>query len=193
MIYFKVFLKFIFNFPGTLSHEIAHWIGAKLTFSKTPLFATIEETDSDGKEYNKRVLGFKIIPSIKEDRIVYGHVIAYPIYKMAYIIIAAAPLVWFYVLYLMLNYYGLLNLNIENGSVYMEFDFYSFFSFSNLLIIYLSLQLVWAGTLSSQDIKMFFVGVFSLSSLIVISSLIIIYSIFVDNHLITDLFTRINS
>jgi len=133
MIYIKVFSEFIFYFMGTFLHEAAHWVGAKLTLSRTPLFTTIEETDSNGNKFNKKVLGFKVIPSIKEDRIVYGHVIAYPIYKIAYIIIAVAPLVWFYVLYLILNNYGFLNLDIDKGFLSVQFDYYDFFSLNNLL------------------------------------------------------------
>jgi len=181
MLYIKVFLEFIFYLLGTFLHESAHWVGAILTLSYVPRKALIEEEDENGNKYKKEVAGFTIIPKIKKNHIVYGHVLSSPRIKAAFVIISIAPLVWLVALYYMLYTSGLLYFSVEDGNIYFALDYKSLFSSENLLIIYLSLQLIWAGTLSSQDIKMFFVGVFSISFLVIASVGLGIYLVFLDN------------
>lgn len=162
-LYIKVFSQFIFYLIGTFLHESAHWIGAKITFSQTPSSVVVDEEDDNGNTYKKKVPGFTIIPKIKKDRVVYGHVYAIPKYNIFFTIIAAAPLVWFVALYYLLAYFGFVSIDVDNGLLLFQLDYKDLFQFHNWLIVYISLQLIWAGTLSSQDIKMFFNGVFSIS------------------------------
>lgn len=171
MLYLHVFSRFIFYFFGTFLHESAHWIAAKLTFSYTPSSGFVEDEDINGNTYRKEVPGFTIIPKIKKDKVVYGHVLAVPRFKVAFIPIAMAPLVWWVALYYYLEYLEVLYLYVNYETIQIEFNYLSLFRMESILHIYVSLQLFWAGRLSSQDVKMIFVGLFSISSLIVILSL----------------------
>ncbi|MBW6487542.1 hypothetical protein [Sulfurimonas sp.] len=173
-LYISVFTQFLFYLPGTFLHEAAHWIVAKLTFSHTPTKAIIEDEDENGNKIHKTVSGFTIIPKIKKDQVVYGHVLSIPKFDIALVFISAAPLVWIVALYYILSHYGYISLGFENGNIYFSADYSSFFSLSNWLLIYIALQLIWASTLSSQDIKMFFKGVFSPSSFILLSFILLI-------------------
>ena len=176
MLYVKVFTQFIFYLLGTFLHEAAHWVGAKITLSKTPMTVVVEEEDEDGKKYNKKIYGFTIIPKIKKDKVVYGHVYAIPKYNIFYTIIATAPLIWYVVLYYMFKYFGFIDITIDKDVFFVSFNYHSFFQSENIFIIYLSMQLLWAGRLSSQDIKMFFTGFFSLSSIFFIIITLSIYT-----------------
>ena len=189
-LYIKVFGQFIFYLIGTFLHEAAHWIGAKLTLSSTPSRALIEDEDANGNKIQREVAGFTIIPKIKKDSVVYGHVVAMPKFKAAYILIALAPLIWVVALYYILNYYEFLYILIENGSFYTEFNFTDFFRVDNLLIIYISLQLIWASTLSTQDIKMFFIGVFSISFIVIALFLSALYCFYYGDCKLVEYTTR---
>jgi len=184
-LYIKVFLQFIFYLIGTFLHEATHWIGAKTTFSQTPKSVVVDEEDDNGNTYKKKVSGFTIIPKIKKDRVVYGHVYAIPKYNMFYIIIAIAPIVWFVALYYLLAHYGFVTININKETLLFQLDYKSLFQFQNWFIIYLSLQLIWAGTLSSQDIKMFLNGIFSISFFVLLLGVFIIYALMNPNILHT--------
>lgn len=160
-LYISVFSQFLFYLPGTFLHEASHWIAAKLTFSHTPSKAIIEEEDENGNKIQKVVAGFTIIPKIKKDQVVYGHVLSVPKLNAVMVLISVAPLVWLVVLYNLLSYYGYASMFFKNGNIYFNMDYSNFFVLKNWLLFYITLQLIWAGTLSSQDIKMFFKGVFS--------------------------------
>jgi hypothetical protein len=181
MLYIKVFSQFIFYLAGTFLHEIAHYIVAKLTFSTTPNEAFIEEEDRSGNKITKKVSGFTIVPRITKNQVIYGHVLAVPKFKIFYLPIAIAPLVWIVTLYYLLAYFGYLNIDITNGGIYIDFAYGSFFTFDNWILVYISLQLLWAGTPSSQDIKMAFSGLFSISSLAVTCVLYACYITIFDN------------
>lgn len=167
-LYISVFSQFLFYLPGTFLHEAAHWLVAKLTLSHTPSKAIIEEEDENGNKIKRVVSGFTIIPKIKKDQVIYGHVLSVPKFKAALTLISTAPLIWFVALYFLLTHYGYFTFLIEDGEAYFKINYLEFFRLENWFIIYLSLQLIWAGTLSSQDIKMFIKGLFSISSLAII-------------------------
>lgn len=168
-LYISVFSQFLFYLPGTFLHEAAHWLVAKLTFSHVPSKAIIEEEDEDGNKIKRVISGFTIIPKIKKDQVVYGHVLSIPKAKAAFVFISSAPLIWFVVLYFLLTHYGYLTFLTEDGEAYFKINYLEFFRLENWLLIYVSLQLIWAGTLSSQDIKMFLKGIFSISFLTIIA------------------------
>lgn len=176
MLHLKVFSQFLFYLIGTFLHEASHWFFAKLTLSRTPKTAIIEEEDENGIMQKKEVPGFTIVPKIKKDKVVYGHVYAIPLLRMFYIFIAAGPLIWIVALYYLLIETGYLHVvEMTDGRTLLGFDYINFFSFENWLVIYLSLQLLWAGTMSPQDVKMFFKGMFSLSFLIAFTIAFIAY------------------
>lgn len=184
-LYIKVFFQFIFYLIGTFLHEFAHWTFAKLTFSETPSRATIEEEDENGNKIKIEVAGFTIIPKIKKDYVVYGHVLSIPKVNASLILISAAPLLWLVALYYLLFIYGYLEFLVQDGEIYFSLNYKELFTFNNWLIIYISLQLLWAGTLSSQDVKMFFKGVFSPSFIIALFLFLSIYD-FNNNFVILE-------
>lgn len=182
-LYLKVFSHFAFYLFGTFAHEMAHWIVAKLTLSQTPSSAMIEEEDENGNIHKKMVAGFTIIPRITKTKVVYGHVLSIPRIQAAFVLIAIAPLVWYVALYYFLSYYNLLFIAIENGKIYLNFEYEAFLNYQNWLLLYISLQLLWAGKLSGQDIKVFFKGIFSISFLFIAFVGAIIYN-FLNNNII---------
>jgi hypothetical protein len=177
---------------GTFLHEAAHWTAAKITLSETPSSAVIEEEDENGNKFKKNVPGFTIIPRIKKDYVVYGHVFSIPRINASLVLISAAPLVWLVALYYLLLSYGFLYVSLENGKLFFNLNYQKLFILDNWLILYVSLQLIWAGTLSSQDIRMFFKGLFSPSFIAIALVLVGIYD-FRNNHQILHYFQKVLS
>ncbi|HXW68159.1 MAG TPA: hypothetical protein VEJ88_01015 [Dissulfurispiraceae bacterium] len=147
----KLILKIILYFPGTFAHELAHWTCALL-------FGSNE--------------GFNIIPRKEGDHLILGSVNASVRYKAFWIFIGAAPLVWWVVLYMLLKYYLVMYTIIEAPRVYITFSFERFASpsLTDLLLLWLTTQLFWAGRLSAKDIKTCLTGLFSVSGAILILS-----------------------
>ncbi|MGO9014529.1 MAG: hypothetical protein ACLQF0_06070 [Dissulfurispiraceae bacterium] len=145
----KLILKIILYFPGTFAHELAHWACA-LIFGSAK--------------------GFNIIPRREGDNLIFGSVSAAVRYKVFWIFIGAAPLVWWVILYMLLKYYRIIHAVIEAPKVYITLSFERFVSPSlvDLLFLWLVTQLFWAGRLSMQDIKTCLAGLFSLSGAILI-------------------------
>ncbi len=145
----KLIFKIILYFPGTFAHEFAHWVCA-LLFGSTK--------------------GFNIIPRRDGDRLIFGSVRAAVRYKVFWIFIGAAPLVWWVALYMLLKYYLIMHSVIEapKVSIVLSLQRLPFPSVVDLLFLWLSTQLFWAGRLSMQDIKMCLAGLFSVSGAILI-------------------------
>jgi hypothetical protein len=146
---------FIFYFIGTCLHELAHYVAALLL----------------GKAE-----GFSVIPRIEGNRIVFGSVRSRVRYKFLASFIAAAPLVWWAILFLILLYLNIIRL--RNGIPDIGYELITkklrSFSFSDVFFLWVFVQMVWAGRLSVQDIKNVFRGIFSVSGLVFLSSVIII-------------------
>lgn len=193
MLYIKVFLEFIFYFIGTFLHEAAHYAAAKLTFCEVPDKAIIEEEDGEGNIVKRKISGFTIVPRINKNQIIYGHVIAIPRLNAAYTLVAIAPLIWIAALFYFLSASNMLFASFEKGYLSIEFNYREFFSFENILTIFISLQLLWAGTLSSQDIKMFFKGVFSLSFFFISTTAYFCYLFFANQIDFYGFFSRISN
>lgn len=152
----KLFLKFIFYFPGTCLHELAHYIAAIIL----------------GKAE-----GFSVFPKIVGDRFIFGSVKSRARYKVLTSFIAAAPLVWWMVLFLVMRHFHIMS--ISNGIPAIQMDIIirkiESFSLPDLFYVWLFMQFLWAGKLSMQDIKNFFMNVFSISGFALISLLIMLF------------------
>lgn len=83
----RIWLDFLIRLPGTILHELAHYLAAKLTGS--------------------RVISFSLWPSVQNDTIQYGSVTAAYRYKVLMIPVAIAPLIWWVVLGWGLNALGI--------------------------------------------------------------------------------------
>ena len=80
---------------------------------------------------------------------------------------------------MLLKYYLIMQAVIETPKVYITLSFERFASASpvDLLFLWLATQLLWAGRLSMQDIKMCLAGLFSVSGAILIVTAGVIASI----------------
>jgi hypothetical protein len=147
----RLILKFIFFFPGTFLHELAHY-SAALVFGKAE--------------------GFSVWPRIEGGNFVFGSVKSRTRYKVLSSFIAAAPVIWWVVLVLTLRYLHLIG--TLNGIPSINFGMISIelkpFTSSDAFFIWLFLQILWAGRLSLQDVKNFIRGVFSVSGILLLST-----------------------
>jgi type-F conjugative transfer system pilin assembly protein TrbC len=152
MVIFRIYLKALLYFPATVLHELAHYFGAVMV---------------------GRVLSFSVIPRIVGDRIVLGSVVASPRLKSGYMLIAAAPLIWWVVLYQMLSMMNLVD--IEDEVQYLNIAInYSGINLKNIWVLYAGWQLLKAGRLSVTDLKVFFHGLFSFSAVVAVIVLIML-------------------
>jgi hypothetical protein len=142
----RLLLKIVFLFVGTFLHELAHYAAALLF----------------GKPF-----GFSVVPRISGDRVVLGNVRAGTRLKVLSAFIAMAPLIWWFILYLLLAHFRVVHTTIDRPLVHFTLSFGRFGSLSpvNIFLFWLAVQLLWAGRLSAQDIKTSFAGLFSLSGL----------------------------
>ncbi len=156
----KLILKIILYFPGTFAHELAHWACALLFGSAK---------------------GFNMVPRREGDNLIFGSVSSSVRYKAFWIFIGAAPLIWWAVLYMLLKYYLIMHAVIEAPKVYISLSFHRLASPSlvDLLFLWLITQLLWAGRLSMQDIKMCLAGLFSVSGAVLIAGAAAIASLII--------------
>jgi len=160
MITLRLILKFIFFFPGTFLHELAHYVAA--------LFLG-------------RAEGFSVWPKIEGNSFVFGSVKSRTRYKVLSSFIALAPVIWWGVLVLALRYLHFIGTpngvpSINFGMIVMKLKA---FTSSDALFLWLFLQIVWAGRPSLQDVKNFISGFFSVSGVMLISAVAaVIYLLF---------------
>jgi nucleoside permease NupC len=146
-----LFLKFIFFFAGTFLHELAHYISA-LSLGKAE--------------------GFSILPAVEGNRFIFGSVRSRTRYRVLSSFIACAPVIWWAVLLSVLFYFRLITINGHTPGINLALitTRIQSFSGSDLLVIWLFLQLLWAGRLSGPDIANFFKGFLSVSGLVFLSA-----------------------
>lgn len=150
---------FIFYFIGTCLHELSHYVAALLL----------------GKAE-----GFSVIPRIEGNRFILGSVKSRVRYKFLSSFIAAAPLAWWAILFLLLLYLHVIRLG--NGIPIIAYELIAkklrSFSFSDVFSLWLFMQMVWAGHLSIEDMKNIFKGIFSVSGLVFLSVVIALFYLF---------------
>jgi hypothetical protein len=147
----KLFLSSILYLFGTFLHEFGHFAAALLL---------------------GRPEGFSVMPKIKDDMFVFGEVRARVRYKVLSVFIAAAPLIWWAFLFLMLRHllYASILAVMQEFNIPIFFKKLKSFSLRDAFTLWLAFQLLWAGRLSKQDIKTCFSGLISPSGLVLISS-----------------------
>jgi len=129
-------------------HELAHWLACKLV--------------------GAQVTSFNLIPRIQKGYIVYGSVQSRVTYRAMFIPIALAPLLWWIVLYYFLQYMQVLTIVWDAEQLALSFAYQQFQDWQTWWILYISLQLLWAGRPSDQDFAVFWQGVFSMSGVLMI-------------------------
>jgi hypothetical protein len=145
----RFILKFIFFFPGTFLHELAHYAAA-LVLGKAE--------------------GFSVWPRVEGNSFVFGSVKSRTRYKVLSSFIAIAPLLWWVVLFFILRYLRVIGAG--NGMPEINFgmtvDKINYFSLSDAFLLWLFVQILWAGRPSLQDIKNFFRGLLSISGFLLL-------------------------
>ena len=146
----KLIGKFIFYSFGTFLHELSHYTAAFFM----------------GKPE-----GFSVLPAIEGGSFIFGSVRYRVRYKVLSSFIASAPLLWWVVLVLMLLYFKLIQMSgwIPHFNYSLIWQRLESFSLSDAIFVWLFIQLLWAGRLSSKDIKNFFSGIFSVSGFVLIA------------------------
>jgi len=162
----RLAFKFIFYFFGTCLHELAHYVAALLL----------------GKAE-----GFSVIPRIEGTRFILGSVKSRVRYKVLSSFIAAAPLVWWAILFLTLLYLHIIQVRngmpiISSGLVAKRLKS---LSLSDLFLLWVFIQLLWAGHLSMDDLKNVVRGMLSVSGMVFLSVVIILF--YVVRHIVSNL------
>jgi hypothetical protein len=162
----RLIFKFIFYFFGTCLHELAHYVAALLL----------------GKAE-----GFSVIPKIEGTRFVLGSVRSRVRYKFLSSFIASAPLIWWAILFLTLLYLHIIQ--VRNGMPIISFGLVAkrlkSLSLSDLFSLWIFIQLLWAGHLSLEDLKNVLRGLLSVSGMVLLSVVIILF--YVVRHIIPNL------
>lgn len=143
--------KALFLLPGTFLHELAHATMAMI-------FGKIES--------------FSLWPSISGNQIVFGSVQAKTRYDILLLPIALAPLMWWIVLY-----HTLIAFDIFDTTSF-EFDATVLLSPHGILVCFVGWQLLWAGKLSLQDIRVAISAIISISGLTMLVTLIALFYFF---------------
>ena len=155
----RLAFKLIFYFFGTCLHELAHYVAALLL----------------GKAE-----GFSVIPRIEGARFVLGSVRSRVRYKFLSSFIASAPLVWWAILFLTLLYLHIIQ--VRNGMPIIPSGLAAkrlkAASFSDLLYLWVFIQLLWAGHLSVEDLKNVLRGMLSVSGMVFLSAVTILLYVF---------------
>ena len=151
MVTLRLILKFIFFFPGTFLHELAHYAAALVL---------------------GRAEGFSVWPRMEGGNFVFGSVKSRTRYKVLSSFIALAPVIWWVVLVLTLRHLHFIR--ILNGVPSINFGMIAIklksFTSSDALFLWLFLQILWAGRPSLQDVKNFMRGLFSVSGIVLVSA-----------------------
>ena len=148
----RLILKFIFFLPGTFLHELTHYVAALIL----------------GKAE-----GFSVWPKTEGSSIVFGSVRSRTRFRVLSSFIAAAPILWWAVLFIALRYilFGGPEARTASNNIEAIIKRLNFSSYVDAIILWLLLQILWAGKLSLQDIKNFFSGLLSISGLVLLAIL----------------------
>lgn len=151
----KVFFVYLFYFPGLILHEGSHAVAAILTISKITqinLFPSIH-----------------FAPDNSSYQVTYGYVSSIAMYRAAYMVIGLAPFALWAIPFFIGQYFGW----IDAGPWVIHWK--KLLCFENWWFFLLLSQITWAGFPSSQDWKVFFEGLLSISAIVVFGLLYLIY------------------
>jgi len=138
--------RFVFYFFGTFLHELAHYIAA--------LFLGKAE-------------GFSVRPKREGNRIVFGSVRSRTRFRVLSSFIAAAPIIWWAVLFMVLRHLHVIDTanHIPGLRLGVIAQKVRTFSLPDFIYLWLLIQILWAGRLSLQDLKNFSRGLISVSGI----------------------------
>lgn len=143
-VWVKVLFLYSFYFPGLVLHEGSHAIAAVLTLSRVTwinLFPSVEFAEDDSAY-----------------RVTYGYVKSIATYQVAYMFIGLAPFILWLIPYFIVRHLGW----VEFGPLTIHWK--SILQLENWWFFLILSQIIWSGFPSSQDWKVFFHGLFSVSA-----------------------------
>jgi hypothetical protein len=151
LLFLQISFDTIINFPATFFHEISHAFVSIVTFAK--------------------IYEINIIPKVEFHNdysysIVYGYVSSAPRIKAFQILSSLAPFLLLFIVYLMLNYYSILEISTMKNHIVFNFDYKKLFDL-HWFTQYILFELFIGGFPSSTDYKVALKGVFSISFLVV--------------------------
>ena len=160
--------KTIFYLPGTLLHELAHFIGFWIMGFRDLKLSIIPKNILSSYEVTMGTATAMLPNNYSKVRLVLP---------------AILPKIFILLLYYLLEYLDLIETEFYTNALSISFYFesLSLFDYQTYLILYLSTQLIWASSLSFQDWKMFFLGLFSLGGAFL--TLIIITTVWVFQYM----------
>ena len=155
----KLFCRSILYLFGTFLHEFSHFAAA-LVFGRPE--------------------GFSIAPRIEGDRLIFGEVKARVRYKVLSVFIATAPLIWWVFLFFIVKHFLSDHhaTHMQGANIKMFMMKLKACSFPDIFFLWIAFQLLWAGRLSVQDIKVCFKGIISPSGLMLILSAVLLWQFF---------------
>lgn len=169
----------IFFFPGTFLHEFLHLTAAVIAMMIGMIFNLLSRPFGIGPISNIKITSFNIIPNFKTG--VYGSVEYMGGSSFTSIFVSSAPkLAWIFLWYFMTTY-GFLHLEHTDitGEQQFTLKWGHLHAAQMMLGIYVSIQLLWAGSLSRQDWHNIFSAFGKIMSivLLIMTTFYLIYSI----------------
>ncbi|HEX8949129.1 MAG TPA: hypothetical protein VF790_09220 [Dissulfurispiraceae bacterium] len=154
---FRIIIQAVFYLPGTFLHELAHFTAALLL---------------------GRPEGFSVLPRASGNSIVFGKTAARVRFRVLGAFIAAAPLVWWVVLFALLVYLRVVQVGpgMRKISFAVPPERVLVSVPRDVFYLWLSLQLFWAGRLSLQDIETLAAGLLSPSGLLLALGIALFYT-----------------
>jgi len=167
----KVFFTLL-RLPSTTLHELLHASMAFLFTIIDTIINFIKSIFGISPKPTTKITSFNLIPNFKDGTLgSVGYINANSIQS---ILINIAPLLSWASIPVLANFLGYIEINYANTSYF--FNKYSP-SLKDILFLIISIQLLWSGKLSKQDLSNVFEAIFSFDFLIKIS--IIIFVVFV--------------
>jgi len=157
--YLILWTKALFFLPGTLLHELCHYITAKLLFARVVGFSLYPKMQRDA---SGSIIGFQ-----------YGSVEFHPRIKVLNFIIGLSPMILWALLLFFLDLVHIISISETSFVVLWE----NIIRPSSVFILYVCIQLFYSGFPSTADLKVSFSGFFSLSGFIFFA-LVISYVLF---------------
>lgn len=152
----RLLLQVIFFLPGTFLHELAHYLCALAV---------------------GRAEGFSLIPRVEGGLFIFGRVLSRTRYKVLSSLVAAAPLLWWIIVVMIMIHFR--RLSIRNGLPEIDFSGIPGKESSwgaRIFAGWLILQVLWAGRLSAADIVNVMRGLFSVSGFVLLgAALVLVY------------------
>ena len=154
----KLLCRSVLCLFGTFLHELSHFAVAMLL----------------GKSE-----GFSIVPRIDGDSFIFGEVKARVRFRILAVFIACAPLIWWALLLIIVKHVlsDFSGPDVQRPSVTVFLEKLKTFSLRDVFLLWFASQLLWAGRLSTQDIKTCFRGIISPSGLFLIGTAVLLVQI----------------